>query len=172
MVKMSGFLPAAGPAASARMDRVGSRVTSRRLLAGAAALAMLMPGLALAAGNGLSLQGGWIRMLMPSRPAAGYFTLHNNTGTAKILSGASSPACGQLMLHESLHQGGQDRMVMVKSVTVPAHGMVSFAPGGYHLMCIRPGAAMRRGGSVKVTLHFADGHTLTGDFAVKGATGE
>ncbi len=32
--------------------------------------------------------------------------------------------------------------MMVKQVTVPAHGAVSFSPGGYHLMCMQP----RRGG--------------------------
>jgi periplasmic copper chaperone A len=135
------------------------------------ALALLNPGAALAAESGISLEGGWMRMLIPSRPAAGYFILHNMTGTTKTLVGANSPACGQLMLHESLHQGGQERMEMVKQVDVPAHGSLSFAPGGYHLMCIQPSAAMKPGGSVNVTLHFADGGALASDFAVRGAGG-
>jgi hypothetical protein len=136
------------------------------------ALALSNSGASLAAESGVSLQGGWMRMLIPSRPAAGYFALQNTTGTVKALTGASSPACGQMMLHESLHEGGQERMVMVKQLDVPAHGILSFAPGHYHLMCMQPGTAMKPGGSVKVTLDFADGGTLVADFAVRGRTGQ
>lgn len=167
MARISGFWRAVGPAA----DPSTARRAVRYLLAGALALALLPAG-ASAAETGLSLQGAWIRMLLPSRPAAGYFTLHNDSATPRTLIAASSPACGQLMLHESLHQGGQDRMVMVHDLAVPAHGQLRFAPGGYHLMCIHPAATMQRGGSVKVTLHFADGTQMTGDFAIKGALGE
>ena len=148
----------------------------RRSVSGVAAVTMALAlsnsGAALAAESGVSLQGGWMRMLIPSRPAAGYFVLQNTTGTAKTLIGASSPACGQLMLHESLHQGGQEQMLMVKQVTVPAHGTLSFTPGDYHLMCLQPGATMKPGGTVKVTLRFADGGTLVTDFAVRGASGQ
>ena len=86
--------------------------------------------------------------------------------------GAASPACGMLMLHRSVEQGGQERMVSVTSVPVPAQGKVSFAPGGYHLMCMSPAAAMRPGRSVPVTLRFAGGGSLTASFPVRNATGK
>ena len=108
---------------------------------------------------------------MPSLPAAGYFTLSNAGGAAQTLIGAASPACGMLMLHRSVDQGGRERMVMVDRVPVPAHGEVRFVPGGYHLMCMSPTAGMRPGHSVPVTLHFADGGSLTASFPVRGATG-
>jgi hypothetical protein len=63
-------------------------------------------------------------------------------------------------------------MVPVASVDVPPHGSVSFAPGGYHLMCMAPAATLKPGTSVPMTLRFADGGTLTGDFPVRGATGQ
>jgi copper(I)-binding protein len=148
----------------------------RRSVSGVAAVTMVLALsnslTALAAESGVSLQGGWMRTLIPSRPAAGYFVLQNTTGTAKTLIGASSSACGQLMLHESLHQGGQERMAMVKQIGVPAHGTLSFTPGDYHLMCMQPGATMKPGGTVRVTLRFADGGTLVTDFAVRGAGGQ
>jgi copper(I)-binding protein len=75
------------------------------------------------------------------------------------------------MLHQSVEKGGQDQMMMVAQVTVPAHGSVSFAPAGYHLMCMQPSPSMKVGGSVPVTLHFADAGTLTASFPVKGARG-
>jgi hypothetical protein len=42
---------------------------------------------------------GRIQVLLPSRPAAGYFTLENRGDTALVLSGASAPDCQSLMLH-------------------------------------------------------------------------
>ena len=135
----------------------------------AAALALLAAAPAGAAEPGVSLQGGWMRMLIPSRPAGGYFTLRNSGGQYRMLTGASSPACGSVMLHESEHDGGTERMVMVPKLKLPAHGALTFAPGGYHLMCMHPGPAMRAGAKVPMTLTFADGGSLSAPFVVKGA---
>ena len=89
-----------------------------------------------------------------------------------MLVGAASPGCGALMLHRSVNDSGQERMEMVDSVPVPAHGEVKFAPGGYHLMCMSPTAEAARGRSVPVTLRFKDGGSLTASFPVRGATGD
>lgn len=124
-----------------------------------------------AAEPGVSVSAAWMRLVLPSRPAAGYFTLHNDSDRATALTGADSPACGMLMLHRSVHQNGEDRMVMVKRVPLPPHGAVSFAPGGYHLMCMSPSAAMKAGNSVPVTLRFEDGGAVTASFPVRGAAG-
>ncbi len=122
--------------------------------------------------QGLELSGQWFRLIMPSLPAAGYFTLSNASSMARTLVGAQSPACGMLMLHRSVSNNGEERMVMVPRITVPAHGNVQFAPGGYHLMCLSPRPAMSPGQSVPVTLRFADGAILTALFPVRNATGK
>jgi periplasmic copper chaperone A len=122
--------------------------------------------------SGLKLSGQWLRFIMSSLPAAGYFTLSNATAMAETLTGASSPACGMLMLHKSVRKNGTESMVMVPSVKVPAHGKLRFAPGGYHLMCMKPTTAMRRGKTVPVTLNFADGKSLSASFPVRNATGK
>jgi periplasmic copper chaperone A len=127
---------------------------------------------ALAAEGGLTISDPWIRSIMPSLPAAGYFTLSNGTAKPRILVGAESPACGMLMLHRSVNRNGQERMMMVTSVTVPSRGQVKFAPGGYHLMCMSPSKDVTPGHSVPVTLRFRDGSTLTASFPVRGATGK
>ena len=124
-----------------------------------------------AATSKLMLSNQWMRLILPSRPVAGYFTLSNPTAKTQTLVGAASPACGRLMLHQSQHDSGQERMVMVKNIAIAAHGTVTFAPGGYHLMCMPPGKDIRKGYSVPVTLRFADGTTLTANFPVRGATG-
>lgn len=151
-------IPANGPAANA-----GAKLA-------AAMMAMLLTGTA-ASAAGLTIEKPWMRLIVKARPAAGYFTVMNDTDTSVALTGAASPACGMLMLHQSVEENGVGKMLPVKSVTVPAHGRISFAPGGYHLMCMQPQSSMGVGKSVPVTLKFAHGQTLTADFPVKGAGG-
>lgn len=114
----------------------------------------------------------WMRFIIKERPAAGYMTLHNAGDKAVTLTGASSPACGMLMLHQSKQEGGIDKMMHVSGVPVPPHGTASFAPGGYHLMCMQPQADMKAGTSVPVTLKFKGGQTVTAQFPVKGPGGK
>lgn len=131
----------------------------------------LGPASADAAESTLKLSDAWMRVIVPSRPAAGYFKLMNNGDKTIDLTAAASPDCGKLMLHKSVHENGVEKMMMVKSVPVPAHGSISFEPGGYHLMCMSPSANLKPGASTKVTLSFSDGGGLTADFPVKNATG-
>lgn len=136
----------------------------------AAALLIVSAGSALA--GGISVEKPWMRLIIKSRPAAGYFTLHNGTNKAVELTGASSNACGMLMLHQSKEQNGMDTMMHVKNVTVPAGGEVTFAPGGYHLMCMHPQSSMVVGKSVPVKLEFANGQSVTTQFPVTGPGGK
>jgi hypothetical protein len=125
-----------------------------------------------AAAGSVSVTGAQMRFIIPARPAAGYFKLDNGTDNALSLVGAASPSCGMLMLHQSREVNGTETMRPIKSVAVPAHGAVSFAPGGYHLMCMSPAAGMASEKTVRVTLKFADGSTVATDFAVHRAGGK
>jgi copper(I)-binding protein len=139
-----------------------------------AGLALLTAAAALPASAdeaGMVLSNAWVRSVVPSRPAAGYFTLRNDTGKDRKIVSAASVDCGMLMLHLSRHNGSE-HMEMVDSVDVPAGGSVSFAPGGYHLMCVQPGGRVKPGNIVRMTLTFDDGGTLTADFKVRNAKGE
>jgi len=119
----------------------------------------------------VSIAGPWIRFINPTTPAAGYFTVTNAGARPVVITGASSPDCGSLMLHQSRNVNGVEQMDMVSNVTVPAHGSVKFAPGGYHLMCMSPSANIVPGRTVPVTLTFADHRTVTKPFMVRGANG-
>ena len=140
-------------------------------MSGVFLLALLLAAPAHAAG-GVSIEGQWMRFIIRATPAAGYFTLKNDTDSAVELTGASSSACGMLMLHETKQENGIEKMLMVKSVKVPAHGTFAFQPGGYHLMCMQPQNSMQIGAKVPVTLKFAGGKTLTAAFPVKGPGGK
>ncbi|MDE2631094.1 MAG: copper chaperone PCu(A)C [Alphaproteobacteria bacterium] len=138
--------------------------------AGIAALILLI--LATPAKAAPTLSNGWIRWLPAGLPAAGYFDLHNGGEKTVSLTGASSPACGMVMLHKSETAGGAMRMEDVSSVEVAPGATLKFAPGGYHLMCMNPNPALKPGGRTAVTLVFSDGTKLTGEFAVRNAAGE
>ena len=132
--------------------------------------AALTAATARAASPDATVSGAWMRYLTPAVPAGGYFDLRNTGATPEVLTGASSPACGMLMLHRTRDEAGMETMQAGGGVTVPPGGQVSFSPGGYHLMCMQP-AAMTRGSTVPVTLQFGSGATLTAPFAVRGARG-
>ena len=112
----------------------------------------------------------WFRALPGNLPAGGYFTAQNNTGREVTITGASSDACGMLMIHQSSNKGGMSGMNMMDSVKVPAGGFVKFAPGGYHLMCESP--KMKIGTKVPVLLHLSDGGAVAVGFQVKNAAGK
>lgn len=135
-----------------------------------AAAAMLLPLGAMASeATHVDVTHPWIRVLPGALPAAGYATLSNTSGDDAALVGASCPAYGQVMLHQSTVEGGMARMHMVKSLSVPAHGKVMLAPGGYHLMLMKAKQTVKPGQTVQVTLHFADGSKKTVDFAARPA---
>jgi periplasmic copper chaperone A len=119
----------------------------------------------------VSVQNPWMRFIIKARPAGGFFTLRNDTNTALTLTGASSPACGMIMLHETKEVNGIAQMLPVKSLSVPAHGTLSFHPGGYHIMCMKPQSTMVVGHEVPVTLKFAGGKIVTASFPVRGPGG-
>ena len=70
-----------------------------------------------------------------------------------------------VMLHKSKSVGGVEKMLPVDSIPVPSHQSVTFAPGGFHLMCMSPAKSMKPGTSVPVTLTFEGGVSLTSDFS-------
>jgi len=111
----------------------------------------------------------WIRVLPGDLPAGAYVTLRNDGDHPVSLTGASSPAYGEAMLHESSSAGGMNRMTMIHALPVPAHGTQALQPGGYHLMLMDPRQPVHPGDTVRVLLQFGDGGTLPVDFKARPA---
>lgn len=139
-------------------------------LAESAMILLLMAAPAWAQPSGLVVTGGWFRSLPGKLPAAGYFNARSNSGAPIVITGAEAPGCASLMLHRSSDKGGMSHMEMVDKVTVPPGGTLSFAPGGYHLMCMNP--SLKIGTRVPVDLHLADGSKVIAAFDVRAATGK
>jgi periplasmic copper chaperone A len=115
---------------------------------------------------------GWFRALPAKLPAGGYFDLRNVGKQPVTLVHADSPACAMTMLHKSEQKNGVDSMSDVSSIDVPPGAGVSFAPGGYHLMCMDPGPTLKPGANVEVNFHFSDGSVATAHFPVHNASGQ
>jgi copper(I)-binding protein len=111
----------------------------------------------------------WIRVLPGNLPAGAYVTLHNDSAQPVALTGASSAAYAEVMLHHSSTAGGMSRMSMVDTLTVPAHGEAVLAPAGYHLMLMKAKTPVKPGDTVPLTLKFSDGSTLATDFVARPA---
>jgi hypothetical protein len=139
------------------------------------ALPLLLAGLLCASAahageaTGVHATGAWIRVLPGTLPAGGYVTLRNDGDQPAVLTGASSPAYGSVMLHQSSTETGMGRMRMVDRLEVPPHGQVALSPGGYHLMLMDAPKPVQPGQTVQVTLRFADGSTLATGFLAKPA---
>ena len=118
------------------------------------ALAITPPGLARAAAD-IAIHDAWVRAAPPGATVlAAYLTIDNHSARAQILSGASSPQFDSIEIHRSEIKNGVASMSAQPRVAIPAHGTLSFAPNGYHLMLIGPHQALRAGDHVALRVQF------------------
>ncbi len=148
---------------------LGALLPFGALLGAATTLAAETGTVAPAAGTAepVRVQQAWIRWLPANLPAGGYVTLTNPGDRAVTLVSASSPDYGSVALHRSLTQNGTSRMVPVARIDVAPHATLNFASFGYHFMLMQPRVPVAPGDHVPVTLHFADGRSLTASFEVR-----
>jgi periplasmic copper chaperone A len=103
-----------------------------------------------------------------SRPAVDtgvvYVTIANRGAVSDRLDGARTPVARALEVHRSIASSatmngmkmtGVMSMEPVSAVTIPAHGSVTFSPGGYHLMAIDLRSDLHPNERFTVQLHFA-----------------
>lgn len=148
-----------------------TRIIPNLARAAVAAIAVSLITVTAARADGIRISDAWFRALPANVPSAGYFTLSNETGRRLLLTGATSPGCGMLMLHKTEEMSGMATMSDVDSIPIAVGAQLKFAPGGFHLMCMDATAAIHPGNSVPVTLVFADGTKVTAPFRVRSATG-
>jgi copper(I)-binding protein len=115
----------------------------------------------------ITATNAWVRWLPNNLPAAGYVTLTNASDKNIDLTDVTSPDYGSAMLHQTVSNGSTTNMVMVDKATVPAHGSLKIAPGGYHIMLEEATHKVAPGDTVHLKLTFSDGETLVTSFAVK-----
>ncbi len=121
----------------------------------------------------LAAEGGWVRAAPPgARALAGYITLRNEADQPLRLVEASSAAFEAVEFHESYEEGGMARMRAVPALEIPGGGSVTLAPGGLHLMLLRPIRPVAEGSTIIVDLVTASGDPLPVVLTVRRAADE
>ena len=106
--------------------------------------------------DGLYVTDAWVRPpLGLDRPGAGYLTIHNTFGEDVALIGVSSPVATSVEIHETMAgDSGMMGMQPVDRIEIPSGSVVTFEPGGYHLMLMAVSGMPAVGGTVELTLTF------------------
>jgi len=106
--------------------------------------------------NAIKVENAYTRATVPGQQVAGGFMKIENKGASvdQLLS-ASSPAAGEVQLHEMAMEGNVMKMRQVKDIAVPAGGAVELKPGGLHLMFMGLKGPFAAGETVPVKLKFA-----------------
>lgn len=129
------------------------------ILAAAAAILLATAGQAFAhdfTHGDLTIEHPHARVIIPSRPAAAFFTVRNK-GEADRLLEASSPAFARVELHGHVMKDGVVRMFKKDGVEVPAGGAAPLQSGGDHVMLFDPARPLKVGDSFPLTLTFEKG---------------
>jgi periplasmic copper chaperone A len=103
----------------------------------------------------IQIANAYTRATVPGQQVAGGFMKIENAGAADQLLSVSSPAAGEVQLHEMAMEGNVMKMRQVKDIGVPANGVVELRPGGLHLMFMNIKAPLTAGETVPVKLKFA-----------------
>ncbi len=110
----------------------------------------------------------WVRAAPPGATTlAGYLVLRNPCSAAVVVTDVESRDFGMPMIHRSEVVEGVSRMRHVGELTLAPGESLVFAPGGLHLMLMKPQRALAEGDEVGVRLVLADGRRVFALFPVR-----
>ena len=99
---------------------------------------------------------------------SGYLMIQNKGAAPDRLTGGTADFAA-VEVHQMTSENGVSQMRELKDgLTIPAHGSVTLAPGGYHLMFTHLAHPLSKGESVKATLNFEHGGPIEVEFNVTG----
>lgn len=132
------------------------------------ALCLLVSFATVQADEMLDIDDAWVAEAPPVAPVmGGYMKIENKTDKLISITSASCPDFEKVEIHEMSMSGGMMKMRQIEKLDVPANGKVELQPGGYHLMLIKPKQAFKKGDTLTVTLHTADGDSQAVKMEVK-----
>jgi periplasmic copper chaperone A len=104
----------------------------------------------------------WIREAPPTAKAlAAFMLIENRSDKPRTLISANCSAFEKVEIHKSFQRDGMMQMEQQHELVIPANGQKRLAPGGYHLMLMRPKQPLKAGDQIDVTLQFANGEKLS-----------
>ena len=118
------------------------------------------------------VHGGWVRLPPVAMPMmAGFGRIENRCASPVTIVGVSSPAFGEVSLHETRIIDGVSRMRALPELRIAPDGAATLKPGGMHLMLMQPRAPLKAGSKVVVEFALRGGGMLRGELVVR-APGE
>ena len=115
----------------------------------------------------LEIEQPWARASAgPARNGAAFLVIHNS-GAADRLVAAAGDVAKRVELHTHKMEGDVMKMRQVEAVEVPAKGMATLQPGGYHVMMIGLVEPLTEGGSFPLTLTFEKAGEITVDVQIE-----
>jgi copper(I)-binding protein len=118
--------------------------------------------------DSLVIEDAWIRLPPPGATMfAGYLRMKNPGDVALQVVGAQTSVSARAELHTHLKVDGVMKMRPVPVIDVPAHGEVTLAPGGLHLMLMEPKRTPTEGELIDVVLTLKDGRVVPCRAAVR-----
>ncbi len=119
--------------------------------------------------NTLEILNPWIRELPSiSKVSALYLMIRNNGDFPVVLTSISSPISQIADIHLSESINGSMRMRKIDTLTIPAHGDITFKPMSYHIMLRKlKNGQPRLNDRVPFTLNFQGKNAITAFALVK-----
>jgi copper(I)-binding protein len=143
------------------------RALAAMLLASPAAVAVAAP--AGSAGACLpKVEAAWIRMPPAGLPMmAGYARISNPCKAPLAIVAAHSDAFADTSLHETRVEGGISRMRATPALRLAPGGSATLAPGGFHLMLMRPVRPVHAGDRISIGFTLEDGRRFSVPFEAR-----
>ena len=114
------------------------------------------------------MKEGWVRLPPSAMPMmAGFGRITNPCPAPMVIVSASSPAFGEVSLHETRNVGGVNRMRELEQLRIAPDGAAIFKPGGMHLMLMQPRAPLKEGSKVVVNFKLQDGREILSELVVR-----
>jgi len=124
------------------------------------ALALMLLPTALTAGE-LTVEKPMVPLAPPGVMAhAAYFTLTNTGDAPRQLIGVSAEGYMMAHIHKTEVKDDIATMSSVDLLEIAPGQSVAFEQGGLHIMLMRPEGTLEEGGTVDLTLEFANGETV------------
>lgn len=123
-------------------------------------------------GTDIEAHDAWARMALKNENTAVYLLMHNHSGIADEIVGASSDIADLVEIHKSEEDAnGVMQMNLQTSVPLPVDAEISFQPGGLHIMLTGLKQDLNIGDKITVILHFKTHSDLVLSVPVVDAAG-
>lgn len=116
----------------------------------------------------VDVENAWVQLAPPGATVnAAYMEIHNPQLRAQTIVGVSADCCAMAMLHQTRKHDDKMSMEHLDLLVVPAQASVQLAPGGLHIMLMKPEQELAIDSEVKLTFSFSDGTTQDINLGVK-----